>query len=256
MPPTYANLDNADFSGVDLTNVDLSTTSVNGAIFATATMTGVSSASVQGTPASLPPGWFVADSHANSERYLAGPGANLTNAVFAEIDITNADLHDANLTNAKFYYWTNVNGVNFAGATMTGVRSEISGTPLALPAGWTVLHDAQSHEHLIGPGAYVYGSYTSIDFTRVNMTGLDLAGVTFYATNLTNTNLSNTDLSHATFPYANLAGTTLANANLSGANFKNATGTPSGAATATYLATTCPDSAVVSAPTTCVGHGF
>ena len=252
----YANLTGADFSGVNLTNVNLSTTTVDGAIFATATMTGVSSAAVAGTPASLPPGWFVADSHANNERYLAGPGANLTSAVFAEIDLTNADLQGANLTNAKFIYGVNVTGVNFAGATMTGVLSEITGTPAALPAGWTVILDAASNEHLIGPGAYVYGAYSSIDFTGVDMAGLDLAGVTFYATNLTSANLSNTDLTNATFAYSNLAGTTLSSANLSEANFRNATGTPVGASTATYADTTCPDSAVVSSPSTCVGHGF
>ena len=253
---TYANLDGADFTNVDLTNVNFSTTSVEGAAFAGATMNGVASSDVRGTPASLPTGWFIADSHSNGQRYLAGPYADLTNAVFSGINLTGADLHGANLTNASLIYSTNITGTNFTGATMSGLRSEVTGTPASLPTDWVIRSDTSGTEHLLGPGAYVYGAYGPIDFTGANLSGLNLSGVRFYATYLANANFAGSNLTGATFPYATLGGASFANADLTNASFVYATGTPTGGSTATYSITWCPDQVKVTSPDTCIGHGF
>lgn len=252
----YANLDDADFGGVDLTDVSLANTSVNGAKFATATMTNVSSAGVQGTPASLPTGWFVADSHANNERYLAGPGANLVSAVFAGIDLSGADLTGANLSYAKFLYGVNITGAKLAGATLKGLTSEVNGSPASLPTGWAVRDDVGGTGHLLGPSANVFGAYGAIDFTGVDLSGLNLSTAVFTSTNLTNADLSGTNLSQATMSYVSIGGADLSTADVSWVDFTKSSGTPTGGSTAIYTSTRCPDHTTQTSPNTCVGHGF
>src|SRR5262249_39517845 len=147
---------------------------LTGANLGTATLTGVASGGIVGTPASLPPGWILvngflikgavnlsnADLHGLdlSNAYLAG--ANLTNANLTGTNLTNADLTGANLTNAQLGN-ANLTNTSLSGATLTGARSgAIVGTPASLPSPW-VLRGG----FLLGPGA----SLANATLTGVNL---------------------------------------------------------------------------------------
>lgn len=103
--------------------------------------------------------------------------------------------------------------------------------------------DGTSCNHnLVHPGA----DFSGIALQGLHLHGCDLTGVDFH----------NSDLSGSDFTDALFTNTNLTNANLTGADLTGAVGTPIGAATAIYSNTTCPDSTIVTSPTTCVGHGF
>ena len=86
-------------SGVDLSNTDLSNIGLNDADLATATLNGVRSGNISGTPKALPSNWRLING------YLIGPGANLTGADLSGADLSGADLSGqlihAILTNAN-----------------------------------------------------------------------------------------------------------------------------------------------------------
>jgi uncharacterized protein YjbI with pentapeptide repeats len=170
---TGANLTNTNHSTTDFGLANLTNAILTGAslLFSTrlgdATLTGVRSGGVTGDP-TLPVGWSLVSG------YLVGPGANLTGALLSGANLTNATLTGANLS-----------GANLSGATLTGVTSGgITGTPAALPAGWTLVDG-----YLIGPGA---------NLTGANLTGADLTNANLTNAILTNANLSGTNLTGAT----------------------------------------------------------
>ena len=125
----------ANLKGAALSNADLTNAVVKSAIFTKAnlkgaTLTGISSGSVVGTPAALPASWRLV------KGYLVGPRANLKNA----------NLRSANLTNANFTA-TRLTGAFLTAAILTGVTSgRISGTPATLPTHWRL-----ANGYLVGP---------------------------------------------------------------------------------------------------------
>jgi uncharacterized protein YjbI with pentapeptide repeats len=139
-----------DLSGFDLTGVDL--TGVD--------LTGVKSGNITTNPTNptiLPYGWKIVN------KYLIGPGADLTNA-----DLTNADLTDADLTDA----------------ILKGVKSgNITTNPTNLPDNWKIVNN-----YLVGPYA---------DLSGVNLTNADLSGVNLTGANLNNSNLTGVNLTGA-----------------------------------------------------------
>lgn len=103
-----------------------------------------------------------------------GDGSSCPNMTAA--DLTGANLEDANLTNADLTY-----------ADLTGVISGgITGTPFALPTGWTLVNG-----YLVGPGA--------------NLTGADLSNANLENANLLGANLTNANLTWANLADANLS---------------------------------------------------
>ncbi len=79
-----ANLSGLDLSGIDLSGIDLSGVDLSG----------VSSGNIVGIPLALPTSWSLIN------KYLIGPGANLTDADLRGADLRGADLMDADLTGA------------------------------------------------------------------------------------------------------------------------------------------------------------
>jgi uncharacterized protein YjbI with pentapeptide repeats len=130
---SYATLTNAILTNANLTNAVLTGANLSGTNLTGATLTGVTSGGLIGTPAALPAGWTIVVG------YLIGPGANLTGANLTGANLSNATLANANLTNATLT-GANLSGADLTGATLTGVISGgITGTPAALPAGWTLV---------------------------------------------------------------------------------------------------------------------
>ncbi len=208
---TDANLTDADLTGATLTmaaltganlfNATLTGATLTGATFTKASLNDVSSGDLIGTPSALPAHWTIVGG------YLLGPGADLTDAVLIKADL---------------------NGVDLKGAILTGVISGgITGTPLALPSGWSLVDG-----YLIGPGANLTkAALSGAALTGANLTGANLAGAILTGANLTGANLTK----------ANLTGAVMTHAVVTGVIWSN---------------TTCPDSTNSSSNGgTCAGHG-
>ena len=226
-----AKLHSADLSGADLTGADLSFSTltdadltdtnltddgVNYLVLTGATLTGSDwagtdpseeiSGGLVGTPSTLPPGWVLVNG------YLAGEQANLNGADLSGADLSGVNLFDASFTGAD------LNGTDLAGANLVHeISGGITGTPSALPSGWSVVSG-----FLEGPGA----DFDNGDLTGIDLAGLDLTGATFWEADLTDTDLADANLTGTYFGSANLGGTDLAGATLTGVESGGITGTP------------------------------
>jgi len=95
-----------------------------------ATLTGVISGGLVGTPAKTPETWIIAGG------FLAGPGANFTKA-----DLSNVDLSGSYQPNGS--HGADLTGINITGAIMATTKlrminggwTKIVGTPKSLPTG-------------------------------------------------------------------------------------------------------------------------
>lgn len=233
----FSALVGVDLGGADLTNADLQWVSLNGVNVDAADLTGadlarLSTLGIGGTPILSPPYTLV-------KSHIVGPQVNLSNN-----NLANENLNGRDLT-----------GVVLAGCTCNNMS-------------------------LVG------ADLTGADLTGANLTGSDLSGAVLTGATTTTTNFTGAvapsirsggvvgfappgyalvagyfvgptaDLTGANLAGANLAGRSLIGAVLANATFTGATGSPTGGASAAYSLTTCPDTTVVSAPTTCVGRGF
>jgi uncharacterized protein YjbI with pentapeptide repeats len=170
--------------------------------------------------------------------YLVGPNVDLSGA-----DLSGADLTGLNVSRST------MNGTKLDGATLQGITGFlIVGSPASLPAGWHLEGGA-----LFGPGADLSNSYL-LAFPE----GVDLSH-----TNLSHASLPN-DLRGDNFTGADLTGVDLSQSDLTDAVFTGATGSPTiflgesppQPSRTVFNNTTCIDGQVVSAPYTCLAHGF
>ncbi len=180
-------------------------------------LSGVVSGGITGVPANLPSypsHWLLANG------YQIGPGAVLTNADLAGLDLAsvaldNADLTGANLTGADLdkaqLPGAIVAETQLAGANLDGVQSGgVTGTPPSLPDNWQLRSG-----FLLGPDVYL------IDASLVgdNLSDLDLADAYTYYANLTDADFDGTNLTGATLT----TGTNLTGATLTGADLADVT---------------------------------
>jgi uncharacterized protein YjbI with pentapeptide repeats len=194
-----ADLSDANLAGAQLAFATLTDTILEGATLADATLTGVVSGGIIGTPSHLPVDWEF------TMGYLVGPGANLTDAILPNVQLAYANLSGANLSganlsngdlhNAQLASLTltdaNLSNTNLKGATLVGVVSGgIVGTPSELPAQWQVISG-----YLVGPGAnLVDANMTDAQLTLVNLRDANLTNVTMTSADLTGTDLQGATL--------------------------------------------------------------
>lgn len=208
----HANLRGASIDG-DLAGANLSGTDLGDAYLG-----GVRSGNITGAPSALPPGWRLVDG------YLIGPGAQVTQANLADVNLAGADLQrinltgtnltDANLADADLTWaglgQTTLTGANLSGADLANLTSwSITGTPAALPWHWTLRNG-----YLFGPQVWL----DSADLSGQNLSGLDLADAFLERSNLTGADLSGTDLAGADLAGATIAKAELARTVLAGAS--------------------------------------
>jgi uncharacterized protein YjbI with pentapeptide repeats len=259
-----ANLTNANLTKFDLTGADLTGASLTAAKLARANLDDVTSGGITGTPSALPKGWILEDG------YLIGPEANLakvnlTGFNLTNVNLTGTDLSHAILTGSELIgaNFTNANltdvdlsnfdlsGVNLTGANLDYVISGgITGTPVALPAEWSLIGG-----YLVGPDSELENAdLNGLDLSGTTLTGVASGGITgtpsalptdwtliggfligpgdgLDLANLTGLNLTGVDLVAATMDYANLTDANLTDADLSGATLVGAI----------WSSTTCPD---------------
>ena len=163
------NLDGADFSNADLSGINLYQIDLSQA----ATLAGITSGNIHIRKSDKnqdvgisqkfsDQDYFLPDHWSLVKGYLIGPKANLSGANLSNADLKHTNLEDADLSNA----------------TLDGVTSgEIQGgKPKSLPNGWFT-----SKGFLIGPGANLDGSRLNrVQFSEKNITGIDLTGSDLY----------------------------------------------------------------------------
>jgi uncharacterized protein YjbI with pentapeptide repeats len=217
------NLTGANLSFADLTTPSVSDSTLTGAnLNATilgynGDLSGVVSGGITGTPADLPTypaRWLLAGG------YLVGPGAVLSNADLAGLDLDGAALYNANLTNADLvganldgamFEGSTLSGTQLSGANLDGVESgDITGTPASLPANWQLRAG-----FLLGPDVFLINTSLAGD----DLSDLDLAGAYTYYANLSGADVDGTNLAGATLN----TGTNLTGATFVGADVANIT---------------------------------
>ncbi|MCX6394065.1 MAG: pentapeptide repeat-containing protein [Solirubrobacterales bacterium] len=203
---THANLTGATLTGATITDADFGTDGyVEGEINGNAaTLAGVISGTLVGNPAQVASKWIVVNG------YLAGPGANLTGANFADVVFgsisyrpngynTLKDLTGANLTRADFSRASlsviltkaNLTGTIFGTASLGGITSGlITGAPKSLPVGFKI-----ANGFLLGELSKLSGA---------DLHGQNLKGVDLYGADLTKANLSGATLTDVDLTLANL----------------------------------------------------
>ncbi len=256
-----ADLTDADLTDADLYDADFYQSTLEGTILTGAQLTLAGTGGVQtsggiiGTPASLPPGYSVTVGN------LLGPGVQLYYANLAGADLDGVDL----------------TGAEINGAVLSG---DVTGTPIALPAGYQLLYG-----YLVGPycdlagvdlsgmnlssvdllgvvsggltgtpiglppnwdvlDGYLVGpgaSLANVNFAGLDLSGLDLQGAVFGLSNLTDANLSGSNLESTSFGGANLTGANLTGVDLTLANLVGSDVTGADFTGATWSSTTCPD---------------
>ena len=163
-----ANLGGANLGGVNLANRDLNHANLAGANLTAAGLMGtnldhalIGNANFAGAFAT---GAILTGASGTGGEYSGADftaanlmGASITGATFARTNFTNATLVETNLTNDALRQATftnarltrsNLEGADLSEATLTSVVSgEITGTPVALPTGWTLTDGT-----LIAPG--------------------------------------------------------------------------------------------------------
>ena len=219
---TGADLTDADLRGADLTDARMTSATLTSADLSGATLTGLISGGITGTPDSLPTNWSAMGG------YLIGPAADLEQADLINLDLsgltlTGADLTGADLSGASLVganvdnaILTQVNlaGANLTGASLAGEQSSgVTGTPAALPTGWSI-----TGGFLIGPGADLHGAnLVSLRLNGADLSGADLSDTDLVDASLASANLTSADLSGASASNLNLTGASLGQANLDGA---------------------------------------
>lgn len=232
-----AALEDAKLTGVSIPHVSLQSAHLTGADvaradFSHATLNGVISGGLVGTPRSLPPGWRLTDG------YLAGAGANLVDAALAHANLSGLDLTGANLEGADLVGAT-VRGADLDAAHLSDVRSGgLVGAVTHLPGGWRVVQG-----YLVGPDADLQGANLfRAPLSGADLAGANLTGATLVAANLSGANLTGVNLRLAGLMVAVIVHTTLVHANFTDSNLAGAYVKSSGLAHATWGNTVCPDS--------------
>jgi len=201
-----SNLTNVNFSNASLLGFNLAGTNLTGTNFTNANLSGIFSGSISATVApSLPTGWTLTNG------YLIGPGADLSRASLAGVNLSNRALNTTKFANAT------LTNANLSGAVLTS--SVLTGANLSnanLSSAW--LKNA---------------NLTSANLNGANLSNASLLGATLTSANFSNATLTNlasgslVSTSAPTFPsgWGLLGGyilgpsADLTNANLTNANF-------------------------------------
>lgn len=249
-----AHLAFCDLTGVDLSGADLTGADLRGAILTDTLLTdtnltgaqlgeGIRSGGIAGRPSALPPGWRLASG------YLAGPEADLTDAVISGADLRDLAFTDSVLRGAVIV-GTDLGGGTFEGADLTGavlvgsdlstasfVGADLTGvTMLDVAAAATVLDGVPLAGATISSSSFLGASLLGADLTDAT-----IIASTFVASDLTGASLTRADLTNSYLGYNGLVDVDLRDADMTGTNltFSDVTGfDPRGA---NWTGATCAD---------------
>ena len=214
-----ANLDNATLTLSDLTNARLSYASLPDANFNRATMAGVSSGGISGTPRQLPTSWHLVNG------YLLGQGADLTGAGLDSQNFSNYNLTDANFTGAD------VSGTNFTNAVLVAANFTDA-----------TAYDADFTRANLDGATMTRTQANYASFANAIMTSASVENATLDNANLTYLNGSDASFKGSSLENADLKYSSLYSADLTNASLRNATNDSTANLSAiTWNNTTCID---------------
>ena len=171
----------ADFTGCNLSGIDLSTNNLFGA------KTGPLALN-SNPPSSLPKGYqFVISKNKNQDRFIIGPNLDLSNCELVGIDFLNISLSGTNLSG------TNLLGSNLSNSNLNKIKlskHDSYNESLILPKSYIIRHNL-----ILGPNI----DYSNNDFSNIDLSNLLLSGCNFTNCKFFNTNLSNTNLTDCNF---------------------------------------------------------
>ena len=237
-----ANLTHANFSPASADNVNLTGANLTEAnLSSAAALISPTSGGLVGVPASLPAnwrvagGWLIGPVHDNLQNAdLSGldlSGSYLAGASLQQSNLTNTNLTDANLSGAQAS-GASVTGADLTGATLTDfTASGLTGTPVALPANWSLISG-----FLLGPEV----ALPAADLAHLDLSGTDLAssylfGVNLTGANLTNVNFAGANVREAVLTGADITGTVMSPIDMDGVTSGSLTGSPASLATTWML---------------------
>ncbi|OUL37052.1 hypothetical protein BV372_04415 [Nostoc sp. T09] len=204
---SQANLSIVNLSGANLNKADLSNATLN-----VARLSGVNLVRAILNNASL----NVANLIRADLNHAQLKGASLVRAELIRADLSCADLFEANLSNADLREATlrqanlrraNLSEASLRGSSLTGANLEIANLHAA-DLGRTDLSSANLRE----------AELRKANLSRANLSGADLSGANLRWADLSGANLRWADLSKAKLSGANLTGADLSNANLTNAS--------------------------------------
>ena len=212
-------LTNANLASADLTNARLANSDIDGAGLRRATLTGVQSGQITGTPSSLPAGWHLTGG------FLLGQGANLSYADLSDQNLSNYNLTDANLSHA------NLDSANLANSLL-----------IAADLSFAQAGDANFVRANLDGANLFSTSFAYSDLASSILTAVDASGVDFTHANLTYTNARDGDfpdsiMVDSNVEYASFYGADLSRADLTGMQNLSTANVSS----VTWKDTTCPD---------------
>lgn len=194
------NLTGTNLSGADLTNTSFDSVTFNSTNMVNTTLVNadfrnavqnsaldLSSSiitGVKGQFASVNPNSILPSGYSYINRYIVGPGVDLSEADLSGQDLTGFNLAGTNLTNARL-----------VGATLLNVYGQIVGVPASLPTGYVLRN------------SYIVGS--QVNLANVDLSGVDLSGINLSGTTLTGANLSNVNLQNTVLTNVNLSNATV-----------------------------------------------
>jgi uncharacterized protein YjbI with pentapeptide repeats len=212
------NLDDVDFSGVNLSGANLSGTHLLRTSFVGTNLSGanLTSANLQLT------NFAGADLTGATLNYVSGDPMQVNRSA----DFTNADLSNAHIDQSTSMIGPVFTGANVSGANLTGLRS--SGPSLLTSGDITGTPQLSSAMRLAN--GYLVGAYTdlagvdlsNVDLSDVNISGADFTGATLANANLSGVVASNTILVDADLTDTDLDGASLTSTDLSGADLTGA----------------------------------
>ena len=227
----FVNLSDADLRYTDLSNVNFNGSNLSNASLENSVLNNVISGNVTGSP-TLPMNYKMV------EGYIVGPyvnlsSANLNDAGLHEIDLTNAVLIGADLTNANLSR-ANLNGANLNETSLTGAHINYADLSNSNLTGVDLSNASLEYANLYG------AELSDAVLSNVQLDGVKSGNIIGQPTTLTGRlggkfGLRSgyivgryVDLSNASLKYANLSGLNLdyadfTDADVSGANFKNST---------------------------------
>jgi len=189
------NIQNIDFSGSDLSGVDLSNMAITNCNFSDANFTGANLRKA-----------YILNCNFSDANFT---GANLSEAITIHTEFKNTTFKDANLTYTRINFLNSKNNINLTGANLTNsIITEISGMDL-------------SGMDLSGAKLEMI-TIIDTDLTGTNLSGANLSNSNIINSNISDAYLSDTNLNNTVYmKYFRAKEIPIASLNLPGAIYKS-----------------------------------
>lgn len=204
-----------NFSSKDLSDLDLQSKEIKGAIFSSSDLVRTNFSDSQIAEVNF--------EYSNLRQALfKNSNINLVNFHYSKVpgtDFSNAIMHHANLTYiSTTYYSSDENGPIFVNTDLTGSNLSNAKIPRANFSG-SILTDANLESALLMNSTFKNAILKNADFTNANLEGTILTNANLAGANLSSASLVKSNCENADFTNANIVNVIFSGAKLTGAIF-------------------------------------